>query len=139
MGSHQTAISRKKLSTPAQYLRDQSLIVGRGLDYGCGKGFDADTLCLDGYDPYFRPQFPTGRYDTILCTYVLNVIESAAERLQVLNNISNLLTPNGVAYITVRNDVKKDGPTSKGWQGTISLPYPVLRKTSGYIIYEMRK
>ena len=44
------------------------------LDFGCGRGTDAATYGMDAYDPYWRPEKPTGPYDTIVCIYVLNVV-----------------------------------------------------------------
>jgi len=140
MGSHKTAISRNKLSAPMNYLFKNHLIPGSALDYGCGKGFDADWLFMDSYDPYFRPSFPTKHYDTITCIYVLNVIESPGERQDVLNAIKSLLNPKGIAYVAVRNDKDKlKGKTSKGWQGHIVLDLHVVRTTKGYVIYKLVK
>jgi ATP adenylyltransferase len=49
-------------------------IRGRVLDFGCGLG--ADVLFLRkngfetiGYDPYYAPEIPEGRFDTILSNY----------------------------------------------------------------------
>lgn len=43
-----TAITRKTLSTPMKWLDDHHMLAcnrpNRRLDYGCGKGFDADLL-----------------------------------------------------------------------------------------------
>ena len=66
--SHLTAIKRTKLSVP---IRGLDLKGKRVLDYGCGRGSDADLLGADKYDPYYFPERPTGKYDVILCTYVL--------------------------------------------------------------------
>lgn len=137
MGSEQTAMARTKLSVPAKYLRDKGLIVGRALDYGCGRGFDAKTLGIEGYDPYWNPiETPRGAYDTILCTYVLNVIESTTDRAACLLQIHSKLREGGIAYITVRNDQKKlVGKTSKGWQGHITLDLPVEYNCARHVIY----
>jgi 2-polyprenyl-3-methyl-5-hydroxy-6-metoxy-1,4-benzoquinol methylase len=71
---------------------------GRILDYGCGFGFDTEDLKqkgfdIIGYDNYYRPSFPEGKFDTIICNYVLNVLEPYAQA-EVLMNVSNLLAPN---------------------------------------------
>lgn len=98
-------------------LRDKGLLLGRVLDYGCGRGQDANRLGIDRYDPYYFPDLPTGPYDTITCNYVLNVIEDPKDRAEVVRMINLLLAPGGVAYLTVRRDVKGEVATSRGtWQ-----------------------
>ena len=75
-----TAIRRTRLSAPARYLLQHGLLKGRILDFGCGLGFDTDELRrqeldVTGYDCYYRPEYPEGKFDTIMCIYVLNVLE----------------------------------------------------------------
>lgn len=137
--SGRTAIRRTRISTPMAYLKDQGKLTGKVLDFGCGRGFDCDTLGFDGYDPNFRPKYPAKRYDTITCVYVLNVIESRAERLKVLSELASLLKPKGVAYIAVRNDRSSlKGRTSSGtWQGFINLPLPVEKQTRNFVLYKL--
>lgn len=145
--SGRTAIARKKLSAPMQYLHEQGKLTGRCLDYGCGRGFDADTLGMDGYDPNHRPSLlpflkaASGYYQTVTCNYVLNVIEDETERTKALDIIRGLLADDGVAYVTVRADVKElKGRTSTGtWQGDIRLPLPVEHETKGYRMYRLTK
>lgn len=146
--SHLTAIARKNASAPARWLVDQGLVPGpvyaaliRHLDYGCGRGRDADTFGWDGYDPYYAPTPPVGHYDSITCTFVLNVIESTVERKAVLRRIVSLLKDDGVAYITVRRDVKIGGYTSRGtYQENIILhDCEVVRETPGYCIYKITR
>ncbi len=78
--SHRTAITRKEPSGPILFLAHRGMLRGRTLDYGCGKGFDPDAFNMEKFDPYFYPDMPEGTFDTIVCTYVLNVIPSLAER-----------------------------------------------------------
>ena len=133
-----TAMKRVTPSAPMKWLAANDRIVGRALDYGCGHGYDADTYGMDSYDPHFQPDAPGRYFDTITCNYVLNVIESKVERLQVLRDIQARLESSGKAYITVRNDKRAlRGTTSKGWQGHIVLRLPVVRSVAGFIIYEM--
>lgn len=107
------------------------------MDYGCGRGQDADALGMPGYDPNHRPEVPTAQYDTIICNYVLNVIETPGKRYDVIMHILSLLKEGGVAYVSVRNDSFKEGYTSRGtWQGKVSVPHGTLMKTcSGYRMY----
>ena len=138
-----TAISRNKLSTPILYIHKKGLLKGSILDYGCGKGGDVKYLhtlgykdCC-GYDPNYQPVLPIDRFDTVLCTYVLNVIPCAIIRNDVIETI--LKSCKGHAYVTVRNDANAlNGWTGKNtWQGLITLDYPVIHKTSSYIIYKI--
>lgn len=146
--AHLTAISRKKMSKPTAYLWNQGLLKGTVLDYGCGRGDDIrlfrenHNLIVAGYDPHYQPVYPEGQhYCTIICNYVLNVIESEAERESVMNNIRSLLCIGGVAYISVRNDLKAlKGTTPKGtWQGHIQLDLPVVRREAGYVMYKFER
>lgn len=141
---HLTAITRTKLSTPMKYLftnlLDRKVITDNQkqiLDFGCGKGFDAESLGLDMYDPYYYPEYPNKKYDIITCNYVLNVL-TEPEVNKVLGEIKGLLNNKGVAYITVRRDVKKDGWTKRGtYQRNVILTLPILKETSGYCIYKL--
>jgi 2-polyprenyl-3-methyl-5-hydroxy-6-metoxy-1,4-benzoquinol methylase len=139
--SAKTAIKRRAVSAPMRKLINNDRMVGRCLDYGCGHGFDCDHLDIFGYDPYHRNVKPRGSFDTITCTYVLNVIESPSERDMVLRTIRSLLSKNGKAYITVRNDLTNlNGYTKiETWQGKVKLNLPILYKNSGFITYVLEK
>lgn len=86
-----TAISRQSLSVPArtafldQQIRDATTV----LDYGCGRGDDLRALTnmgvhIEGWDPVYFPQGKRKAADTVLLTYVLNVIEDPGERRDTL-------------------------------------------------------
>lgn len=136
--SHLTAIGRRSLSAPAKYLLGQGLIVGSILDYGCGRGGDAKRLKADAYDPYYFPVEMYNKYDTILSTYVLNVILRSSDRDAVITTIKSLLHPGGNAYITVRRDVAGPVVTSKGTtQDRVILKLPSVKCTSSYEIYKL--
>lgn len=139
--SHKTAITRKVTSAPMKVLHEKGLLIGRMLDYGCGKGRDAIELDMNGYDPYYQPTMPYGYFDTITCNYMLNVIESDVQRLLIVQDILYRLNKDGKAYITVRTDKKAlIGRTSKGtWQGLIMMNLPVVARGSGFAIYELRQ
>jgi hypothetical protein len=137
--AHKTAIRRKAPSVPMRWLHCNNKLQGRALDYGCGRGYDADHYKLDKYDPHYYCMEPTGEYDTVVCNYVLNVVHKD-EQIDIMHKIKNLLTQDGKAYLTVRRDIKEDGYTSKGtYQETVRLNLPVVRETSTYCIYEMRR
>ena len=125
--SHLTAIKRKTLSLPMQWLVDNGHIKkgDNGLDYGCGRGDDADALYFAGYDPHHRNvDLNAGGsdkafFDVVTCNYVLNVIEDKNDRFAVECNL--IFRARRKAFISVRNDIKLlNGHTSKGtWQGVV--------------------
>lgn len=139
--SHLTAITRKKPSLPMQYLEEQGLLVGEMLDYGCGRGFDADYYGMDKFDAYFQPNFPLKKYNTVTCNFVLNVIEFDSIIEKVISNIKDLLKEGGKAYITVRRDKFEEGWTCKNtFQRYITLGFPVqVEKKGKWIMYVIEK
>lgn len=140
--AHLTAISRRNMSAPAQWLHNSELILPRALDYGCGRGKDADELGIDRYDPHWFPSWPRLRdYRTILCTYVLNVLPDEHDRSVVVARLQSLLDPSGYAYVAVRRDSRNlCGYTAKGtWQGWIELPLHSVVCNSRFEIYRLRK
>ena len=47
---HLTAKERTSLSFPSKWLRQNNLLIGEILDFGCGFGFDTDQLQKEGFD-----------------------------------------------------------------------------------------
>jgi diadenosine tetraphosphate (Ap4A) HIT family hydrolase len=140
-----TAIKRTDLSVPTRYLLRHGLLKGRILDFGCGFGFDTDELSrqgmdVTGYDYYYRPDYPVGKFDTIVCNYVLNVLEPYAQA-EVLMNVSNLLKPDGAAYFAVRRDLTEEGfrlhaiHKQYTYQCNVKLPYETLVSNSSFELY----
>ena len=138
--AHKTAITRYKLSAPIKTLIAKNVLIGSVADFGCGKGFDADQLGFNKYDPHFFPEELTDKYDTIVNNFVLNVVDQTEENA-VLSKIFNLLTENGTAYITVRRDVKEDGFTKSGtYQRNVILDLPIFKESKGkWCIYKLEK
>jgi 2-polyprenyl-3-methyl-5-hydroxy-6-metoxy-1,4-benzoquinol methylase len=132
-GSERTAIARKSMSVPARFLQRQCCLEAPILDYGCGRGKDAEELGCDRYDPFYAPDKPAGKYQTVLCTYVLNVVAEAEAR-SILADIQKLLTRNGRAYLTVRRDLKE----WRGLQRRVELDLPVLHEDSRFCTYVLR-
>ena len=104
---HLTAIERTSISFPTRWLKQNNLLKGEILDFGCGFGYDTDQLKeqgydITGYDNYYRPDYPEKRFNTILCNYVLNVLEPN-EQAEVLMSVSELLKPAGKAPLCVHN------------------------------------
>jgi diadenosine tetraphosphate (Ap4A) HIT family hydrolase len=111
--SHLTAKEREHLSFPAKILYNQNLLVGDVLDFGCGFGNDVKLLrekgiSIEGYDKFHYPEYPSKKYDTIICFYVLNVL-LPEEQATVLMELSQLVKPNGKVYIAVRRDLYYEG------------------------------
>lgn len=127
-----TAIARFKPSLPMLNLQKLGLLRGRKLDYGAGRGFDADYFRMEKFDPNHWPQMPEGAFDTITVNYVLNVLPKEPWEERVLRDVQSRLAPGGRAYITVRRDIKREGMTSKGtFQRNVFLPLPVVTEKKG--------
>lgn len=144
--SHLTAIERTSLSYPARIVLNQNKIIGKVLDFGCGIRKDVELLKVKGidiigYDPFYFPEFPEDKFDTILCFYVLNVL-LPEEQAEVLMNVSNLLKPNGKAYFAVRRDIQYEGfrihkiHKKETYQCLIKLAYLSVFKNENCEIYE---
>lgn len=146
--SHLSAKERTQESFPVRYLLQTGLIRGRGLDFGCGLGADVNFLRNKGFDvtgidPYYAPDLPQGKFDTILCLYVLNIL-LPIEQAQVLMAVSELLRSSGRAYFSVRRDISRDGLRThlKHWmqvyQCNVKLPYASILRTENDEIYKYR-
>ena len=145
---HLTAIERTSMSFPMRWLKERKLLKGDVLDYGCGMGFDVQELKkggfpITGYDNYYQPEYPDRKFDTIVCNYVLNVLEPN-EQAEVLMAVSELLKPTGKAYFAVRRDLKSEGfrthyvhklPT---YQSNVILPYKSVFTNENCEIYEYK-
>lgn len=143
---HLTAIERTAMSFPTRWLKQNNLLKREILDFGCGFGVDTDLLKTQGYDivgydNYYRPALPEKRFDTIICNYVLNVLEPN-EQAEVLMFVSEFLKPEGKAYFAVRRDLKSEGfrthyvhkqPT---YQSNVILPYKSIFQNKNCEIYE---
>ncbi len=109
---HRTAIARSVLSRPVWEYVSRGLLVESEsvLDYGCGRGADVAILRLrgfraEGYDPH--PPFgfprPSGPFDTVAATYVVNVIPTRAERAAMLADAWSLVRPGGRLLVASRS------------------------------------
>jgi len=146
--SYLTAKERESLSFPAQLLINQNLLKGDILDFGCGYGKDVELLKakgidIVGYDKHYFPEYPSIKFDTIICFYVLNVL-MPEEQASVLMDISQLLKPTGKAYFAVRRDIQYEGfrthkihkkPT---FQCNVILGYKSIFKNDNCEIYEYK-
>ena len=88
---HKAAIVRKQISKPVRLAMEANLFTEGAtfFDYGCGYGEDIKYIAKKGYlsagwDPYYLPETPCITADVVNLGYVINVIESLAERREAL-------------------------------------------------------
>ncbi len=88
---HKAAISRNDFSKPVRLALEAGLLNQNTtfFDYGCGQGGDLERVAKLGYkgsgwDPYYCPDSPLVAADVVNLGYVINVIESQAERREAL-------------------------------------------------------
>ena len=146
--SHLTAKERTSLSFPSKWLLEKDLLKGEILDFGCGFGYDVEVLkrqnfVIQGYDSFYFKEFPLKKFDTIICQYVLNVLQPD-EQPEILMSICELLKPNGKAYFTVRRDLKYEGfrihkiHKKTTYQCNVKLPFKSIFKNEFCEIYEYK-
>lgn len=147
--SQLTAIQRNKLSYPARKIKEAELLKGKILDFGAGFGQDVEFLKkagfeIEAYDPHYQPLFPKGKFDTILCFYVLNVLFKA-EQSKVIWQISQILEKAGSAYFAVRRDLRKEGfryhhiHKVETYQTQVKLPFQSWHKARHCEIYRYQR
>jgi exonuclease III len=114
-----TAINRGGPSPIARRILEQSLINpgdSRLLDYGCGRGDDVrfftergfDVSGWDPHDDFGFTDTPEGLYDLSMCTFVLNVLPTLCERMEVLHRLKELTRSGGFVVTTTRSPVAID-------------------------------
>lgn len=88
---HKAAISRNDFSKPVRLALEAGLLSQNTtfFDYGCGQGGDLERVGKLGYessgwDPYYHPDESLVAADIVNLGYVINVIESQAERREAL-------------------------------------------------------
>jgi GNAT superfamily N-acetyltransferase len=139
-----TAITRGGPSAPAKALQRKKLIRGKVLDYGSGRGEDAEWLRSQGlkvtaYDPHHGPKKkPTGGFDTILVTYVLNVLP-AKSQTELVRSVCKLLSPGGRAYLTARTDTCPAPATGVQTCVTAVAGGKVVASGGGFKTWEVRR
>jgi len=144
MDSKRTAISRKKASRPLRAALRLDAIHGRVLDFGCGKGKDVDELQdlgykVIGYDPNFRPAKPRGRFQTVLMTYVINVLQTK-ERNEALLKAWSYVKKGGRLIVTARTEREVYVEALKGNWETVAWGYRTGSGTfqRGYTLYALQ-
>lgn len=136
-----TAIHRKSMSAPLQWLVSRNLVKSPVIDFGSGHGEDTRQLLAMGfkavpYDPFYCPMKPKGKFKTVLCIYVLNVLESV-QREHVIDSCINLIENGGSAYFAVRRDIEKEG--FRGQKGRETYQVNVVLESPFELYYLSRK
>lgn len=113
-----TALRRESLSSPTAAAMNDQLIAKDTtvLNFGCGHNDDGRLLCAQGvdasgWDRYFTPHVRLDSADVVLLNFVINTIESPAERESIVL-IAYALARQALV-ISVRTD-------RQGWKGRIS-------------------
>lgn len=125
---HKTAISRTELSRPVKLaLIDGVLCPGKSFfDYGCGLGDDQRLLAALGYtaagwDPAHRPDTAVVRADVVNLGYVINVIENATERANVLSRAWALAQDVFIVSARMATDSQFLGETKEFADGLVTM------------------
>ena len=132
-----TAIKRSKMTKPTEWLFQKALPSldlhpTSVLDYGAGKSVDVDLLpqlrpglVTGAWDPYphagfeHRTAWPAPGWDLVMVNFVLNVLDTEEERLDVVRRASSLLAPGGLLWLCTRSRRHIDQlGTKKGWART---------------------
>jgi 2-polyprenyl-3-methyl-5-hydroxy-6-metoxy-1,4-benzoquinol methylase len=132
------AIRRGTVSKTARFLAERRLLRGRVLDYGCGFGFDADHFGWEAFDPHYRQNLPAGRFDTIVCNHVVNMLTRGSRR-ELFRAIQALLAPHGKAYVSVSRKIPRAGKIAlrKRIQNYVVLTLPSVFRDDELEVYRL--
>ena len=119
-----TARARQRLSAVGMWLLKMGLLQGRVLDFGCGRGDLAKFIAacpgaeyfpseICQWDPNWHPKRPRGKFDTVTCTYVMNVLPPA-QRKKALQDAQGFVRKNGRLYVAVRRDLDAEPHVGSG-------------------------
>lgn len=124
-----TAIFRKNESPIAKQVMNRlvgPLQIQSVLDFGCGKAHDAEfysrsglrSWAYDCYEPFNRPAPPNGsRYDLATVIYVLNVLPSLDDRLDVIRESLDYVRAGGYLMMVCRSQKTiEQEARGKGWE-----------------------
>ncbi|MEG4277761.1 DNA phosphorothioation-associated putative methyltransferase [Microcoleus sp. MON1_C1] len=118
---HKAAMVRNSLSKPLRLVLEADLVRDGAtfFDYGCGYGGDVKYIAQEGYaisgwDPYYQPDTPRICADIVNIGYVINVIESLAERREALLNAWGLTKKLLVVAAQVLIDDRQQGQIAYG-------------------------
>ncbi|MDB0004653.1 class I SAM-dependent methyltransferase [Candidatus Poseidoniaceae archaeon] len=147
-----TMPTRFLLENGPQDLLTSGIFLGRCrvLDFGAGKSFDAQLISeyfepdedlehsLDvsyegvSYDPYPREGFedrsesPKGKFQLVVCNFVLNVLETEEQRQEVIQQVFSFLNTWNYAMFSVRSDSEIN---KKNYETKVSEDTFISKKT----------
>jgi hypothetical protein len=98
-----------------RWLDKHGVMLKGQLDWGSGRGFDANHYGMDQYDPHWHPKRPRkGKtYLNITCIYVFNVIPRE-DTIPMLLDMAQYLEEDGCIYAATRKDLKSEKRTGRG-------------------------
>jgi len=118
---HRTAIRRAEPSRPIRLALNDSIIteISTVFDYGCGHGDDLRRLrrsgiACNGWDPAHAPSDERRPADIVNLGYVINVIEHATERVNVLREAWTLAR--AVLIVSARLTMEQNDERQRPWQ-----------------------
>ena len=118
--SHKTAIYRDRWTKPGRWLYEHffqkdNITLGSMLDFGAGKSIDSECWKKEAgcneqaYDEYEQPRFPgrgirpDRKFELVTVIFVLNVVETDQERIEILNDAMHYVMPDGYIFIATRS------------------------------------
>lgn len=118
-----TAMSIKTASVPTREAFSQNFLTETVFDWGCGKGRDTNFLSANGlkvisYDKFLKPSPKPNEIDfseikSIICNYVLNVIENPIERIELVEEIVHRANHNTIVLFSARSKSEIDNFAKK--------------------------
>lgn len=109
--------SLTRASAPWLHWSAEGLVKGDVLDFGCGQ----EDNGVARYDPFTHPDAAplVAKWDTIVCSYVLNTQPSDHLIVQILALLSHMLKPKGALLLAVVAESKSmDGTRAAGGRKT---------------------
>jgi len=150
--SHKTAISRNRWTKPGKWLyehffKKRGLSLDSMLDFGAGKSIDNECWSKEtgaisqAYDQFEQLNFP-GRgirpdkqFELVTVIFVLNVVSTDKERLEIIDDAMQYVAPSGYLFIATRSKKEierariRSEKKGNGWQ----------KLESGAFISDLRK
>lgn len=140
-----TAIKRNKISLPSKIICNHKLMIEPILDYGCGRSDDVNILKYEnyditGYDPYFASSKPLSKFKTVLCHYVLNVVDDSTISM-IISDLKSYCDTGGNIFITVRRDINNDYESYPGviQRNIVLEDIEIFYETCSFCIYILRR
>mgnify|MGYP000153062798 FL=1 len=118
--SHKTAISRNRWTKPGkwlyeQFFRERGVSIQSMLDFGAGKSIDNECWSKEtgafsqAYDQFEQPNFPgrgirpERKFSLVTVIFVLNVVSTDKERIEIIDDAMQYVAPNGYLFIATRS------------------------------------